>query len=96
MVYQSTQKFVFYLACTKCLLYCDHKLLAPFFTMGMSSSVLDRWALELQQLDFKFQHIQGKKNVVADSVSRLRMLGLYQDNGNEDVPPTVAAVIKTS
>ena len=62
--------------------------------MVMSSPVLDRWALELQQFDIKFQHIQGKKNMVADAVSRLRMLGLYQDNGDEDVPPIVDNVIE--
>ena len=62
--------------------------------MGMSSPVLDRWTLELQQFDIKFQHIQGKKNVVTNAISRLRMLGLYQDNGNEDVPPTVDDVIR--
>ena len=94
MVYQSIQQFVFYLAVTKCILYCDHKPLAPFFSMDISSPVLDRWALVLQQFDIKFHHIQGKKNVVANAVSRLRMLGLYQDNGNEDMPPTVDDVIK--
>ena len=70
-VYRFT-KFAFYLAGTKCTLYCDHKPLAPFFMTGMSSPVLDRWALELQQFDTKFQHIQGKQNVVADAISRLR------------------------
>ena len=30
VVYQSIQKFAFYLAGTKCMLYCDHKPLAPF------------------------------------------------------------------
>ena len=54
----------------------------------MSNPVLDRWALELQQFNIKFQHIQGKKNVVADAISQLRTLGLYQHNGNEDVPIT--------
>ena len=32
--------------------------------------------------------------MVANAVSRLRILDLYQDNGNEDVPPTVDDVIK--
>ena len=75
-------KIAFYLMGANCTLYCDHKPLALFFTTGMSSSVLDRWALELQQFNIRFQHIQGKKNVVADAVSQLRTPGLYQDNGN--------------
>ena len=42
-MYRSIQKFAFYLAGTKFTLYCDHKPLAPFFTSGMSSPVLDRF-----------------------------------------------------
>ena len=51
----------------------------------MSSHVLDEWELELQQFNVKSEHIQGKKNMVADVISRLRMYGLYQDNNNEEV-----------
>ena len=75
-VYWSIQKFSFYLAGTKCTLYYDHKLLAPFFTSGMSSLVLDCWALELQQFDIQFEHMSGKKNVMANAISWLRTLGL--------------------
>ena len=59
-----------------------------FFGMGMSGPVLDCWVLELQQLNIKFEHISGKKNVVAGVISRLRTLGLYQDNGNTDLVKT--------
>ena len=95
-VYRYIQKFIFYLAGTKCTLYCDHKPLAPFFTTGMSSPVLDRWALELQQFDIKFKCIQGKQNihVVADAISRLRTLHLYRDNDNEDEPPTFDDIVE--
>ena len=51
------------------MLYSDHKPMAPFFTTGMSCPILDRWALELQQLNAKFQHIQGKRNMVADAIN---------------------------
>ena len=46
-VYMLIQNVSFYLAGTKCTLYSDHKSLAPFFTTGMSSPVLDHWALKL-------------------------------------------------
>ena len=85
-VYRSIQKVLFYLAGTECTLYSIHKALALFFTTGTSSQVLDHWALELQQFNIQFEHILGKKNVVADAISRLRTLGLYQDNGNDDMP----------
>ena len=68
-VYQPIQKVAFYLAGTKCKLYCDNKPLALFFTTVISSPVLDSCALELQQFAIKFQHIQGKKNVVANAIS---------------------------
>ena len=42
----------------------------------------------------KFEYIQGKKNVVADAISRLRMFGLYQDNNNEEVQLSLTDVIK--
>ena len=87
-VYRSIQKFSFYLAGTKCILYWDHKPLAPFFTTGMSSTVLDRWVLEPQQFDIQFECILGKKNVVADAISRLRTLGLYQDNVSDNLAKT--------
>ena len=31
----------------------------------------------------KFEYIQGKKNVIADVIPRLRTFGLYQDNNSE-------------
>ena len=56
--------------------------------------MLDRWALELQQFDIKFYHIQDKRRVVADAISRLRTLGLHQDNNNEDVLLSTEGVVK--
>ena len=35
------------------------------------------------------QHIQGKWNIVADAISRLRTLGLYRDNDKKDEPSTI-------
>ena len=93
-VSQSIQKFAFCLIDANCTLYCDHKPLAPFFTTGMSSPVLDRWVLELQQFNITFQYTKGKKNVVADAISQLRTIGLYQYNGNEDMPLTIEDVIE--
>ena len=75
-------------------MYCNHKPLAPFFTTGISSPVLDHWALELQQSDIQFKHISGKRNIAVDAISWFRMLGLYQDNGNNDIMPTGDDVVE--
>ena len=42
----------------------------------------------------KFEHIQGKKNVIVDAISRLRMFGPYQDNNNEEVQLSLKDVIE--
>ena len=55
------KSFHFFLTGAECTPCCDHKTLAPFLTTGMSNHVLDRWALELQQFNIKFNHIEGKK-----------------------------------
>ena len=91
----SIQKLSFYLAGTKCTLYCNHKPPDSFFTTGMSSPLPDCWALELQQFDIQFKHISGKRNVVVDAIFWLRTLGLYQDNGHDNIMTTEDDVVKT-
>ena len=68
--------------------YTVPQTIGTIFTTGMSSIVIDCWVLELQQFDIQFEHISGEKNVVANTTSRLRTLGLYQDNGNTDLDKT--------
>ena len=68
--YWSIQKFQFYLGGTLCNLQCNHKPLAPFLG-NMKNPTLNRWALELTEYNIVFKHIAGKKNVVADAISRL-------------------------
>ena len=58
----------------------------------MSSHVLGRWALELQQFSIKFNHIEGKKNVVVNSISRLKTSNLYRKHQEVDSVPSVVAV----
>ena len=60
----------------------------------LCSAPLDHWAPELQQFDIQFKHISGKKNVVADTISQLRSLGLYQDNGSDDITTTDDSVVE--
>ena len=61
---------------------------------SMSSHVLDHWALELQQFNVKFEHIQCKMNVAADAISRLRMYWSYQDNNSEEVQLSVEDAVE--
>ena len=45
---------------------------------------MDRWALELQQINIKFQHIAGKENVV-DAISYLKTANLYEEPKDREV-----------
>ena len=60
----------------------------------MSNHILDQWALELQQFNIKFEHIQGKKNIVTDAISRLRTFGLYYNHDNEETQLSLEDVVK--
>ena len=70
--YGSIQKFQFYLGGVLCYLNCDYKPLALFFSGNMKNPTLNRWVLELNEYNIVFKHIAGKKNVVADALSRLK------------------------
>ena len=89
-VYKSVLRCSFFLTGAECTFYCDHKFLAPFLTIGMPSHVLDRWVLEKQQFNIKFNHIEGKKNVVADAISRPKTVNPYEKHQEVDSVPPLA------
>ena len=72
------QHFDYYLGGTKCTLHCDHKHLEPFLTTGMKIAKLDRWAMLLQEYDIRFVHKKGKDNILADAISRLQTIDIYE------------------
>ena len=55
---------------------------------GMKSKTVDRWALELQQHNIKFQHVAGKENIVADTISHLKTANLYEEPNDQEVSKT--------
>ena len=46
---------------------------------GMQTAKLDRWAILLQEYDIKLIHIKGKDNILADAISRLHTIDIYED-----------------
>ena len=78
-VVKSVQRFDYYLRGTQCMLRCDHEPLQPFLSRGMKIAKLDRWAMLLQEYDIKFIHIKGKDNFLADAISRLYTIDIYED-----------------
>ena len=77
-VLKSIQRFNYYLRGTKCTLHCGHKSLEPFLTRDMKIAKSDSWVMLLQEYDITFVHIRGKDNILADAISRLCTMNIYE------------------
>ena len=81
---KSVQRFDYYLHGMKCTLRWDHKPLEPFLSRGMKITKLDRWAIMLQEYNITFIHIRGKDNILADAISRLHTINIYEDPAEDN------------
>ena len=70
-IYMSVKKLSFYLDSARITVCSDHLPLKRFLEKNTLNAKVNNWAveLELQKIDFVF--IQGTKNVLADTLSRL-------------------------
>ena len=87
-VLKGVQRFDYYLIGVQCTLRCDYKPLEPFLSRGMNKAKLDRWAMLLQEYDIKFIHIRGKDNILADAISRLCTIDIYDDPAEVKLKPS--------
>ena len=87
------QCFDYYLQCTKCTLHCNHKPLELFLSRGMKIAKLNRWAMLLQEHDITFVHIKGKDNILANAISRLHTLDIYEKTMETQHSPAVKTPI---
>ena len=54
-------------------LYTDHKPLTPFFFNRLpQDAAMARWTIDMQPFNCTVKYFAGKKNIVADCLSRLR------------------------
>ena len=88
-ILKSVQCFDYYLQGTKCTLHYNHKPLKLFLYRGMKIAKLDRWVMLLQEYDITFVHIKGKDNILADTISRLCILDIYDNAIETQHSPTV-------
>ncbi|KAK0401167.1 hypothetical protein QR680_015624 [Steinernema hermaphroditum] len=56
--------------------FTDHKPLTYLMQKSSSNACLARWLIELQGYDLKIQYVEGKKNSVADALSRIETEGV--------------------
>ena len=70
-IYMSVKKLSFYLTDAAALLKSDHLPLKKFLQKNTLNNKVNNWAMELEAFNIKFQHVSGKTNILADTLSRL-------------------------
>ena len=70
-IYMSVKKLSFYLDSVQITLRSDHLLLKKFLEKNTMNAKVNNWAVELESQNINFKFIAGKKNVLADTLSRL-------------------------
>ena len=71
VIYMSVKKLSFYLTDATVLLKSDHLPLKKFLQKNTLNNKVNNWAMELEAFNIKFQHVSGKANIRADTLSRL-------------------------
>ena len=70
-IYMSVKKLSFYLTDAEILLKSDHLPLKKFLQKNTLNNKVNNWAMELEAFNIKFQHVSGRTNILADTLSRL-------------------------
>ena len=70
-IYMSVKKLSFYLDSAHITVHSDHLPLKRFLEKNTLNTKVNNWAVELQSQKIDFVFIQGTKNVLADTLSRL-------------------------
>ena len=70
-IYMSVKKLSFYLTDADVLLKSDHLPLKKFLQKNTLSNKVNIWAMELEAFNIRFEHVSGKANILADTLSHL-------------------------
>ena len=70
-IYMSVKKLSFCLDQAEILLRSDHLPLKKFLQKNALNSKVNNWTMELESFNIQFEYIQGSKNILADTLSRL-------------------------
>ena len=70
-IYMSVRKLSFYITDAQVVIKCDHLPLRKFLQKQTLNAKVNNWAVELEQFNLKLEWIQGAKNTLVDSFSRL-------------------------
>ena len=70
-IYMSVKKLAFYLTDADVLLKSDHLPLQKFLQKNTLNNKVNNWAMELEAFNIRFEHVSGKANILADTLSCL-------------------------
>ena len=85
-IWFALKKFEYLLRDIKFTIRTDHRNLL-YVNLGASSKV-QRWKSDIQQFNFIVEHILGRRNLVADGLSRLSTLRLIRKKRHEEQQST--------
>lgn len=108
-IHYALSQFRPYVYGTSFLVRTDHRSLIYLFTHKNLSPKLLRIRLDLEEYDFTIEHVSGKKNVVADALSRIRMqdivdlygktvsvLAITRSMSRKKIPNEVTSVVNSN
>ena len=70
-IYMAVRKLSFYITDAEVTIKCDHLPLKNFLQKQTLNTKINNWVVELEQFNLKLEWIQGVKNTLVDSLSRL-------------------------
>ena len=70
-IYMCVKKLAFYLTDADVLLKSDHLPLKKFLQKNTLNNKVNNWAMELEAFNIRFEHVSGKANILADTLSLL-------------------------
>ena len=71
VIYISVKKLAFYLTAADVLLKSDHLPLKKLLQKNTLNNKVNNWAMELEAFNIRFEHVSGKANILADTLSHL-------------------------
>jgi hypothetical protein len=82
-IYKSFKKLMYYICDAPVILRCDHLPLKKFLKQNTANNVVNNWAVEIESKNITFEFLSGKKNTLADALSRLVKLDITEQQPDE-------------
>ena len=84
-IYRGIKQMSFYLYEAHVIVHSDHKALTKFIEGMNKNHKVNNWMMESHAIckTTEFQYIEGKKNILCDSLTRIQYFDLYEDKEPE-------------